>query len=89
MLCTWSVQERSAGWGGGGTFFSFQYKSLNGYSSVFNSSPREIRKVWEVNKAKLLSPRGRDQHGESVMYIFTLCCCDEIINNNKKRKASP
>lgn len=65
---------------------SFKYKSLNGHSSVLNPSPHVTRKHAEVNKAELLSSRGRDQHGESFMYIFTRCCYDEIINNNRKRK---
>lgn len=46
----------------------FQYKSLNRHSSVVWFIP-----TWcfvEVNEAKLLSSRGRDQHGESFIYIY-------------------
>lgn len=39
-----------------------------------NLSPHVTTKHAEVNKAELLSSRGRDQHGELLMYIFTRCC---------------
>lgn len=73
-------------------FLSFKYKSLNGHSSVLNPSPHVTRKQAEVNKAELLSSRGRDQHGESFMYIFTRCCYDDknhkITEKKRKEKAS-
>lgn len=58
---------------------------------VFGLDPH---RKWErrgvgVNRARIQSCRGRDQHGESFMYIFTQSSCDRTLTQQRDRnKAS-